>query len=203
MTTAILRRASALVMMGSLALSLSAEESRGIRFGLSGGWSWGTSWEFGWKFRGHSNQYDGLKHHFGIFAQLPLTRRFDVQLAADYQAGTDKMTWYFSYPGPVYSSVQPFHFISVSLNGVYEIPVGKRFQVFVVGGGGPSWGDWINYFEGTYFHLDGGMGIRLALSPNARSPSLLFGGVFRYLFDRGDYSSLHASYLRVLIGIGI
>ncbi|MCX6561920.1 MAG: hypothetical protein NTZ26_15605 [Candidatus Aminicenantes bacterium] len=201
---AVLKRWTVILVMGwGLVLATGAEENRRVQFGLTGGWAWGTSWEFGWKFRGHSNQYDGLRYHLGAFAQLPLVRPFGAQLAVDYQAARNEMTWYFSVPGPVYSSAEPFHFLSVSLNVVVELPIGRRCGIYALGGGGPSWGDWVNHFEGIYFHVDGGLGVRLALSPKPQSPFLILGGVFRHLFDTGDWSSLKASYLRFLIGIGI
>lgn len=198
------KRWTAILFMGwTLALLSGAEESRRLQFGLTGGWAWGTSWEFGWKSRGHSNQYDGLRYHLGAFTQLPLTTHVGVQLAVDYQAATNEMTWYFSVPGPVYSSSEPFHILSVSLNGIIEVPIGRWLRIYALGGGGPSWGDWVNYFEGTYYHVDGGLGVRLALSPKPRTPFLILGGAFRYLFDKGEWSSLSASYIRVLAGIGI
>lgn len=192
-----------IILLGGMTLPMKAAPPDQVHLGVSGGWSWGTSWEFGWKFRGHSSQNDELKYHVGAFVEFPLVRLLSLQLAADYQAAIDEMTWHFTVPGPLYESRDRFHIFSLSMNGVFEIPLGRRLSVYAQGGGGPSWGDWVNYFDGTYFHIEGGLGFRLALGPRNRYPCLILGGAFRHLFDTGEFSSYHASYVRAFVGIGL
>jgi len=200
MRRANLKIASSVLLFFILALALSADApSKKMMFGFYGGWTYGSGDAFEWQHRGHTSDLYRFNYHLGAYVQFNLSKSFGLQVKGNYQNGAHKSEWYYTIPGEKFHEVTRFGTFSLSLNGVYTVAQGKRLQFILLGGGGFSTGKWQD-FEGVYFNLNAGLGLKVFVSKSKSFPALLLTGTFTYLFDPDDGYTPTAGSLKFSFG---
>lgn len=183
-----------------LALVLSADVPyQKTLLGFYGGWSYGSSDQFEWQYRGRISELCRLNYHLGAYVQFNLSKYFGLQVNANYQNGIDTVRVYYMLPGETFEEKTRFGIYSVSFNGVYTEASLKILQFFLLGGGGFSTGKWQD-FEGVYFNLNAGLGVKIFVSKSRSFPVLLFMGTFTYLFDPDEGYTPTAGSLKLSLG---
>ena len=200
MRRAKLKITSSVLLFFVLSLALSADvPSKKMTLGFYGGWTYGSGDAFEWQHRGHTSELYRFNYHLGSYVQFNLSKSFGLQVNGNYQNGTVRSEWYYTIPGEIFHEIKRFGIFSFSLNGVYTVTLGKRLQFFLLGGSGFSTGKWQD-FEGVYFNLNAGLGVKISVSRSRSFPVLLFMGTFTYLFDPDDGYTPTAGSLRLSFG---
>ncbi|MBN1270780.1 MAG: hypothetical protein JXB26_00785 [Candidatus Aminicenantes bacterium] len=177
---------------------LFSQGKKRITFGFYSGWSFGTSYAFRWHVRPYSDRY-GIQYHLGGYIQFDLCPHFGLQFDANYQRG--KYEWTFDHPSfPPDFGEEGFDFVSLTIKGLYSFKKWGKFQLYFAGGGGLSNGQFES-FDGVYFNLTAGPGIKIFLGGPDSGPALNLGSSFVFLLDPEEYDTFTASYLRVFGGI--
>jgi opacity protein-like surface antigen len=200
MRRAKLKITTSVLLFFVLALALSADVPlKKMTLGFYGGWTFGSGDAFEWQYRGRTSELYRFNYHLGTYVQFNLSKSFGLQVNGNYQNGSLRSEWYNTLPGEKYQEVTRFGIFSLSLNGVYTMTHGKRLQLFLLGGSGFSTGKWQD-FEGVYFNLNVGFGVKVFVSKSRSFPVLLFMGTFTYLFDPDDGYTPTAGFLKLSLG---
>ena len=194
-----IRRASTVVLFLCLIsgpLLAEGDGRSGFYLSPSVGWSVGSGYAFDWHIRPYSDKF-GLGYWLGGGCLYAFGDRYSVGVNVLYQKGTYdwEITSQFLQPG---EGSEPFHFWTTALTGTVDIVRFGAAAAFLEAGGGLCWTDWpeTGAFDGTYFDLLGGLGIRLRLSNRPRPPELALSASFHHLIDPEEYDTATASFFR-------
>jgi hypothetical protein len=182
---------SALLVFGPIAAC--AQTPGGFSLGPSLGWSVGSGYAFNWHVRPYSDKYR-LDYHLGAICTYSFGNRLSVGLNLLYQRGTYQWEVTSSFLPPD-SGSKPYHFWSAALTGIVDIIKIKTATVFLEGGGGLCWTDW-GSFEGIYYDVLGGPGLRINLTNGIRPLALAFRAAFHHLIDPREDDTTTASFFR-------
>ena len=192
------KQAAFMVLILCVAGQVFSQKSKKITWGIYGGWSWGTGYAFRWHISPYSYRHT-LQYHLGGIAQLNLSPYFGLQLDANYQSGLFK--WTLQHPSfPHDSGDERFDFASLSIKGIYNLPKWGQFQLYLTAGGGISNGQW-DGFDGIYYNLTAGPGIKLFFGGSDSNMALNLGSTFVYLFELDELDSYDVFYVRLNFGL--
>lgn len=173
---------------------LAAGDSRaGFYLGPSFGWSVGSGYAFEWHVRPYSDKYR-LDYHLGGSCVYSFGGRVSVGFNLLYQRGTYEWEVTSSFLPPDEGS-KPYHFWSAALTGIVDVIKIGTAAVFLEAGGGLCWTDW-GGFEGIYFDVLGGPGLRISLTNGVRPLALAVRAAFHHLIDPGEHDTTTASFFR-------
>jgi hypothetical protein len=179
--------------------SIGAESGSKFLFGIGTGWSFALGKEFARESYAHASYDCSLNIHFGGYIQYNLDDRLGLQLNVNFQNGANHWIFY-DWGTPVDSGTDVFNIFFINLNAVFNARRSKHTQIFVLVGTGLATGNKLDYFNGGYLNVAGGIGIKIFKSPNAQK-AVLLEATFHHLWDPKSYGgSAGDDFIRLTIG---
>jgi hypothetical protein len=185
-------------MLALIVLPLAAAPDAPLAVGVYSGGSLDLGAAFAWSEYGNF-KYD-LTFHLGGYLQYDLSPDFALQLDMNYQWAVWRWNWR-PWQQPEKSGKNKFSFPAFNLNGVFTFTRSQAMQVYLIFGGGLNTVRWSD-FDGIYFNVMGGAGMKVRVKPGSRV-HFIIGATFHHLLDRNKYNDLahSADYLRLAVGL--